>query len=1074
MKLNDPCMNTRRDKCRLRVVPGFKMALFFLLAFGMQANAKSYAQNLSLSVKNASLADVFEEIRKQSSYLFIYSNQQLDGTRKVTLSVKNMPLDQVLTRCFNKQPVTYRLVENNIVIVPRDPQPVTAAGEQTTARQISGTVTDFDGLPLQGVSILLKGTSIGTSTNAAGEYVLTLDNEGTLLFSFTGYITQEAATSNQSVINIQLRPEEKKMEEVVVVGYGSQLKKNVSTAISVLSEKDFNKGVTQTATDLLQGKVAGLVITTESGDVTEGQTIRLRGISSLTGSSAPFVVIDGVPGMDISSVAPQDIESISVLKDASASAIYGSRSASGVILITTKKGKAGQATVQYNGYMAIDNISNKPPMLNAAQWRKYATENGLDIAGLDKGADTDWFDEITRTGISGNHNLSVSGGTEKSKYRASVNYLDRKGVLKDNMLERFTALLSFDQKALGDRLTISLTGGSVQSDFTPANAANTSLARNMLPVYPVRNNDGSWFDIRDHSMGNPVHNIEENQNLHKASLLYANLKTTLNLFNGFNVGVNVFKQRMGEDESFYNSITSPAGYNAQGFAYRRNQIWDKKLMEITAQYSRKNDQHGFTILGGYSYERNDFQMMLAQNRNFITDRFRSDNLSAGENLLPTDVGSNRNMNLLISMFGRADYSFRDKINVTATLRRDGSSKFGNDNKWGIFPSASAAWTVSNESFLIESAVVNDLKFRVGYGVVGNQDGINPYNSISLYGRGDEFFDNGVWRNTYTSKQNANPFLKWEETASLNFGLDFGVLENRISGSVDYYIKKTSDMLFTYNVPVPPNLFSTMLANVGDMSNKGIEIQVNTVNIQLKSWRWTSSLNFARNKNKIERLSNDLYSTESIRTGNINIRGLVGPTHIIQEGQEVGTFYGWKTLGLDADGKYVFEDQNKDGVINADDETYIGRAMPRFTYGILNTVSYRSFDLSVFFRGVHGNDVLNNPRMQYSNRIWLPGSNVLEEALTNSPSEFPQYGSYYIEKGSFLRMDNATIGYNINTQNRLGIKRARVYVTAQNLFVITRFSGEDPEVNISGLSPGVYGDYFVPKTRTFSFGVDINF
>lgn len=1062
-----------RTSCIIR----FTVSLILISC--LQVSAKGYTQDITLAEKNVPLVKIFNEIRKQTGYLFIYSDRQLEKTKNVTVRIKSGSLRQVLDLCFTGQPITYSIVENTIVVVPIEQlknNNVIAANvsKEIPPVEISGVVTDEQSKPVQGVSVVLKGSTIGTTTDENGKFSLTIPQSGTLIFSSTGFVTKEVPSNDQTSLRVALERSITSLSEIVVVGYGTQLKKDVSTAISVVAEKDFNKGVTQNAADLLQGKVAGLVITTESGDVTVGQTIRLRGVSSLTGSSAPFVVIDGVPGMDISSVAPQDIESISVLKDASAAAIYGSRSASGVILITTKKGRAGQANVQYNGYVAVDNISNKPPMLTAAQWRKYAADNDLDVAGLDKGADTDWFDEITRTGITHNHNVSVSGGGDKGKYRASVNYLDREGILRDNRVKRYNALLSINQKALQDRMTLSFTGGSVQSDFSPTNAANTSLARNMLPVYPVRNEDGSWFDVRDHSMGNPVHNIEENQNLHKTSLLYANVKTTLDLFTGFNIGVSVFKQRMAEDESFYNSITSPAGYNAQGFAFRRNQVWDKKLMEITAQYTKKFDKHNFTVLGGYSYERNDYQMLLAQNRSFITDRFGSDNLSTGENLLPTDVGSNRNMNLLISMFGRADYNFNDKFNITATLRRDGSSKFGVNNKWGVFPSASAAWTVSQEPFLAESDVVNDLKLRVGYGVVGNQDGINPYNSIALYGRGDEFFDNGVWRNTYTSKQNANPLLKWEETASLNFGVDFSLYSDRVSGSVDYYVKKTSDMLFTYNVPVPPNLFSTMLANVGDMSNKGIEILLNTKNVQSKNWHWTSSFNFAHNKNKIEKLSNDLYSTESIRTGNINIRGLVGPTHIIEEGREVGTFYGWKTIGLDEDGKYVFEDQNKDGAINSDDETYIGQAMPKFTYGILNAVSYKAFDLTVFFRGVYGNDVLNNPRMQYSNRIWLPGSNVLEEALTNSPSEFPQYGSYYIEKGSFLRLDNASIGYSINTKNMLAIKRWRVYLTAQNLFVISKFRGEDPEVNISGLSPGVYGDYFVPKTRTFSFGVDINF
>lgn len=1055
----------------------FKFTIALILVSCLQVSARGYTQEITITEENVPLVKIFNEIRKQTGYLFIFSDRHLEKAKNVTVKLQNASLQQVLDHCFTDQPLSYSIVEKTIVVRPKDvtqstPEPKIEATPPPV--EITGVIADEEGKPVQGVSVIFKGTTIGTTTDENGKFTLTIPEKGTLVISSTGFVSRELPTTDQTIYRIQLERSITALNEIVVVGYGTQLKKDVSTAISVVSEKDFNKGVTQTAADLLQGKVAGLVITTESGDVTAGQTIRLRGVSSLTGSSAPFVVIDGVPGMDLTSVAPQDIESISVLKDASAAAIYGSRSASGVILITTKKGRAGQALVQYNGYVALDKISNKPPMLTAAQWRKYAADNNLDVSGLDRGANTDWFDEITRTGVSQNHNVSLSGGGDKGKYRASLNYLDRQGVLRDNKVKRYNALLSMNQKALQDRLTLAVTGGAVQSDFSPTNAANTSLARNMLPVYPVKNEDGSWFEIRDHSMGNPVHNMMENTNLHKTSLLYANLKTTLDLFTGFNIGVSVFKQRMAEDENFYNSITSQAGYNAQGFAYRRNQVWDKKLMEVTAQYTKNFNKHNFTVLGGYSYERNDYQSVLAQNRSFITDRFGADNLSTGENLLPTDVGSSRNMNLLISMFGRLDYNFNDKFNITATLRRDGSSKFGKDNKWGVFPSASAAWTITEEPFMAESTVLDDLKLRVGYGVVGNQDGINPYNSIALYGRGDEFFDNGVWRNTYTSKQNANPLLKWEETASLNVGADFGLLNNRITGSIDYYVKKTSDMLFTYNVPVPPNLFSTMLANVGDMSNKGIEILINTVNVQSKDWRWSSSLNFASNRNKIDRLSNDLYSTESIRTGNINIRGLAGPTHIIEEGQEVGTFYGWRTIGLKEDGKYEFEDQNKDGAITSDDETYIGRAMPRFTYGILNSVSYKQFDLTVFFRGVYGNDVLNNPRMQYSNAIWLPGSNVLEEALTNSPTEFPQYGSYYIEKGSFLRLDNASIAYNIDTKNMLGIRKWRVYFNVQNLFVITKFRGEDPEVNISGLSPGVYGDYFVPKTRTFSFGVDVNF
>lgn len=1075
MKICNSCRNERRPhKRRPKLLPVLKIALFFLLAFCLQANARGYAQNLSLSVKNASLSDVFEEIRKQSGYLFIYSNKQLEGTKKVSISVRNAPLQQVLELCFNQQPVTYKLVEKNIVIVPREIQTITE-NIQVQAREVTGTVTDDAGAPLQGVSVILKGSSSGTSSDASGKYSLNLPNEGVLVFSFTGYATQEVASANKPVINIKLLPEERKLEEVVVVGYGTQRRRDISGAVAVVAEKDFNKGVTQTAADLLQGKVAGLTVTTEGGDVTARQTIRLRGTSSLTGSSAPFVVIDGVPGMDMNSVAPQDIESISVLKDAAATAIYGSRSASGVILITTKKGKGGRQQIQFNNYIAIDKVANKPDLLTAAEWRAYTTEQGMDVGGLDLNANTDWFNEIMRTGISNNHNLSLTGGNDKSNYRASLNYLNRKGIMRDNELQRLNGLFTINQKMIDDKLNVSLTGGIVQSDFTPTNGYNTVLAYTMLPVYPLKNPDGSWFEKFDWEQGNPVHNVEENSNKNKTTHLYGNANIKARLFNGFTAGVNLFKQRMTQDGSRYNAITTQAGRTDRGYAVRENSVWDKNLMEITGEYERDFNNHNVKLLGGYSYEENYMQYARAANRGFITDQFGADNLTAGENLFPSDVASSKELSKLISFFGRLNYSFDSRYALTATLRRDGSSKFGKNNKWGVFPSASAAWTISEEAFLRDNKIINQLKLRVGYGAVGNQEGITPYNSVALYGRGDEYYDNGRWLNTYKFTQNANPNLKWETTTTTNIGIDYAFLDNRISGAIDYYIKKTRDLLYVYNVPVPPNLYPTTLANVGDMDNKGFEFTINTENIRNANFRWTTTLNFATNKNVVKKLSNDSYQTESIKTGTINLRGSGNLTsHIIEEGQEVGTFYGWQSSGLDENGKFVFVDQNKDGEINSLDYTYIGRAMPRFTYGIYNALSYKQFSFSIFFRGVQGNDVLNNPRLQYGNTKWLPGSNVMKDALSNGIKDDPKYSSYYIEKGSFLRLDNASLGYNVNVNQSKVFTAIRLYVTAQNLFVITKFKGMDPEVNMSGLAPGILENVFVPRARTFSFGVDINF
>ena len=946
---------------------------------------------------------------------------------------------------------------------------------------IRGTVTDSQGQILQGVSVKLEGPATATAgTDAKGTFSFTKLPAGTytLTCTYLGFAknTKQVILKDgeQSTQNLSLLQEPGSLNEVVVVGYGTQSRRNISGAITLVTEENFNKGVSRTAFDLIQGKVSGLAITTEGGDVTSQQTIRLRGTSSLTGSSAPFVVIDGVPGMDLNSVSPQDIESISVLKDASAVAIYGSRSASGVILITTKKGKAGQTSAQYESYMAFDATANKPEVLNAAEWTNYAQEKGLDVQGLDLGANTDWFDEITRKGFSQNHSLSVSGGLEKGTYRASLNYLDREGIMRDNMLQRYNALFTVNQSVLNDRINFAFTTGSVKSSHTPTNSYNTVLAYNMLPVYPVKNDDGSWFEITDFNQGNPAHNIAENKNLYKNTIVYSGLKTDVKITTGLTASVNLFKQRKTENISRYNGSTTQAGRGDQGYAYRGNQSWDKDLLELTGEYSKEFGNHSLKVLGGYSFEQNTLQAESASNRGFITDVFEDNNLSAGENLFPTDVYSFKNVSRLISFFGRVNYSFDGKYILTGTLREDGSSKFGANNKWGVFPSLSAAWRISDEAFLSESSIINDLKLRVGYGVVGNQEGVDPYNSIALYGRSDEFFDNGVWRNTYKYKQNDNPNLKWEQTASSNIGLDYSLINNRISGAIDYYVKNTSDLLYVYNVPVPPNLYPTMLANVGDMSNKGLEFSVNGLVVDKKDLQYNVAVNFAHNKNVITKLSDDAFQTESIKNGGVNLRGSGNlTTHIIEEGQEVGTFYNWRSLGLDETGKYVIQDVNGDGEINNSDYTYIGHAIPKFTYGILNSVSYKKFDFSVFFRGVYGNDVLNNASLQYGNAKWLPGSNVLKDALTNGISEDPKLSSYDIQKGSFLRLDNASLAYNFNFKNFTGIKKCRVYVSGQNLLLITKFKGGDPEVTMSGLAPGVLEDSFVPKARTLSFGLNIS-
>ncbi len=950
-------------------------------------------------------------------------------------------------------------------------------GVQQERHTVSGRVTDQQGQPLPGVTIVVRGTMSGVITDTDGSYTMPdVPDDATLVFSFVGMKTQELPVAGKTHLDVVLAEETIGLEEVVAIGYGTQQKREVSGSITNVLEKDFNQGVNRTAVDMLQGKVAGLVITSGSGDVSSEKTVRLRGTSSLTGSSEPFVVIDGVPGLSMNSVAPQDIESVSVLKDASAAAIYGSRSASGVIVITTKTGKENRSEIRYNGYVAADVISNKPDVLTASEWRDYCAANNIDTKGLDKGADTDWFDEIMRVGITHNHDISLSGGAANHNYRASVSYQEREGLVKDNYQNRLNARLSFTQKALEDRFSITLTGALTERDYSPSYTDNFVLAYNMLPVYPVKNSDGSWFDSEEYDQGNPVRNIEYNKSLHKNNLYYLNAKAELEIADGLVAGVNVLKERENDDYGQYYHSETEAGRNDNGYAKREAWTRDKKLLETTLNYQLELGAHKLNFLGGYSWEHNKHQLAGAQNRQFSTDFFGYHNLEAGENLLAGDVWSSANMSRLISFFGRVNYSLNGKYILTGTIRRDGSSKFGENHKWGTFPSVSAAWRLVDEPFMQAVGLFDELKLRAGYGVSGNQDGLDPYQSLELYGSSGQYYDDGKWYTAYQISQNANPDLKWEETAMFNAGVDFSLLERRISGSLEYYHKKTTDLLYTYQVPVPPYLYPEMIANVGDMKNEGFEAVINGDVIRKDDLRWTVSVNLAHNKNEITRLSNADFATESIKTGDAWIRGgSDNTTHIVEEGREVGTFYGWRCFGLDENGKYIMDEMvdGKEG-LSEEDRTYIGSAQPDLTYGISSMLSWKNVEFSFFLRGVYGNDVLNFSRMSYGTTQWLPGANVLKDALTSGLTDNPKYCSYYIEKGSFLRMDNATVAYNFDTANWWGIKQLRVYLTGQNLFTITGYDGLDPEVEMGGLDPGVEGREYYPKARTFSLGVNLSF
>lgn len=950
---------------------------------------------------------------------------------------------------------------------------------------VRGTVYDTDGEALIGVTVQVQGTTTGTVTDVNGGYVLqNVAPNAILEVSYVGMRTEIIPVRGRTQIDVELTDDTELLDELVVVGYGEQRRREITGSVTNVTSENFNQGVTRDAADLLQGKVAGLQITTPSGDVTDGTRIRLRGVSTLQNDQGPFIVIDGVPGGDLQTVAPQDIESISVLKDASSAAIYGSRSAGGVILITTKRGSGVKPRVSYDGYVAVSQIANKPDLLTAEEWRDYARTSGSDASVYDRyNASTDWFDEITRDAFSQNHSLSLSGGGSNNNYRASFNYLKRDGVMKDNNMDRYNFRFQIMQRAIGDRLRIGLTGSATVRDFRVPNRRNFVLAYNMLPVYPVKTSDGEWFDTREYDQGNPVRNQQYNENNRKNVQFYGSGDILFNLAEGLDIKTMLYKERRAEEGSRYNNSETEAGRDDGGYAQRENRIWDKHLMEWLLDYSTSfgaNEQHGFNAMAGYSWEENEYSYMMAANRSFTTDLLGANNLASGQGLRPTDVGSARNMSRLISFFGRVHYSYQSKYMVTATVRRDGSSKFGANHKWGIFPSVSAAWGITEEAFMNDVEWVDEMKLRVGYGVTGNQSGLDPYKTLQLYGTSGTYYDNGAWLTAYRINQNANPDLKWEETAMFNVGLDFFLFNNRLSGTIEWYDKRTKDMLYTYRVPTPPFLHSEMMANVGDMKNTGIELALSLDAIITSDFRWNTSVTAAHNKNEITSLSDDVYTTSRILVGDAWVRGGSGrTTHVVEEGYPVGQFYGPEFIRIDEDGKYVFRDSdgNETNAVTAEDYTYIGSAQPDLTFGWSNLFRYKRWDMSFFLRGTFGNKVLNMGRMTYGHPGYLIGANALNDPLIHQLKVVPEYSSLYVEDASHIRLDNASIGYTFKTENLNWLENARVYATGQNLFLITKYKGLDPEVDENrnnGLAPGVEDREYYPKARTYSVGITLTF
>lgn len=911
-----------------------------------------------------------------------------------------------------------------------------------------------------------------------------------------------AANDSTNPEAVETRRDTLKLSEIVVVGYGKMRRKDITSSITTIQSSDLNQGVYTSPAQLLQGKVPGLTVS-NSGDPNAAPSITLRGASTLRTGAAmePYYIVDGVPGVDLSLVATDDIESIDILRDATATAIYGSKAANGVIIVTTKHGHAGTARVTYNGYMAVESVSKNLDLASAADLRAYAAKNGFTLTN-DMGADVDWQKEVQRTGISHNHNLAVSGGNARSGYNVSLNYLNHEGIIRSSEMERFGARALAHSKVLKDHLQLSLGVNASQTTKKGIEAQEQGISVTDAMVYyspcqAVRNDDGSWTESTNTTQYyNPLSMINEDTRQTVYRRMQLTGKADLNLLKDLTWTAQYSYMYDQNVLSEYHSTKSQIVKN-NGQATRSTYMNNKEVFETFANYNHSfPGYHRVGAMIGYSWEQTNqddgFGLTV---KDFYNDAVKYYNLSYANKIDGMDgVESGAESTLrMISFYGRLNYSYASRYNFQATLRRDGSSAFGKNNRWATFPSVSAAWRIGEEEFVRSLDIFSDLKLRVGYGVSGNSLGFDAYSAQRTYGVSGWFQytdENGVTtdKHTLAATNNANPDLKWERTGMFNIGLDFGFFNSRLTGTIEYYDKRTSDLIYYYPVSTNRYPYGTMTANVGDISNRGIELTINAIPVQNEDWQWTTTLNLSHNRNRVEKLSNAAFS---VKYQDLGYPWIAGNTNVavqrLMEGCPIGQFYTYEFAGHDENGISQFwvhdpatgERTGEKTIKPTDtDRTKTGSAQPKLTLGWTNNLSYKNWTLNLFFQGMFGNKIFNALRAQYNSVTLIKqGKNVLREALTSqnygdvnsqSPSD------RYIENGSFMRLSSMTLSYDFG-KLKGWVDNLSVYATCNNVFTLTSYKGADPEVSLGGLTPGIdwRKDYY-PHTRTFMFGMKVSF
>ena len=966
--------------------------------------------------------------------------------------------------------------------------------------KITGTVTDPGGEPLIGVSVKTGNSGAGAITDVDGNYSVEVSPTGTLVFSYVGFEVRNEPVKNRRVINVTLKEKNDVLNEVVVIGYGTMDKKELTSAISHVGEKDFLTISSLDPSMMIQGKVAGVSITnTGAGDPNNQASIQIRGVSSRSAGLGPLIVIDGVPGGNLTNINPNDIASFDILKDGAASAIYGTRGSNGVIVVTTKKGsKDGRMHTSYSGMFSWDVINKELDMMSAQEFRDVRL--GWGDTGVDLGGNVDWLDAVSRTGTAQQHTLTLSGGNDKSNYRVSADYRDAKGIDLRSHRREYGARASIMHTTKGGLFTIT---ANIAPRIIYRDQADWGVFKDAIEANPTTplmdpENPTRYYNFQGQVVGsNPV----ERQLLEKdhgdTKLLDWDGTVRLNLLpllgndsdgnHRLSTQVMFADHQYDNDNSWFRPSTSTICINngREGEASRSYSKERQYVVEWLTNYSGSFGSHNVKGMAGYSYQYAQYSGLNAYNKDFPNDGLGYDNLGSGEYAKEEgeiDMGSYRNDSKLISFFGRVSYDYAGKYMFTASLRHEGSSKFGADNKWGNFPAVSAGWRISEEPFMKNVKWVSDLKLRADYGVTGNQD-FGSYISLNTMTGFGYYFYNGKYFQVWGPSKNVNPDLRWEKGKNWNIGIDFSLFNNRVYGSVNYFNRKQQDLLGNYKVSVPPYLFDETFVNVGTMKNTGIEIDVNFKAVNTKDFSYDLNFVGTTMKNEFVDFSNSKYVGQDY----YDTAGTEDPYPFynlqrIQKGESLGNFYMWRYAGHSADGEWLVYDKDGD-IIRASqasdaDRQVVGNGMPKFTMSSSHNFRYKNFDLSLFFRGAFGYDIFNIHDFYYGTRNFT--GNRLDKAYGKnfvvSGSANPVVCDYFLEKGDYLKLDMMTLGYTLNLKDCPYLDRVRVYGTMKNIFTITKFSGVDPSsYQVNGLTPGAQGSrtYF-PTTRQFIVGLQIDF